>query len=492
MTMIRTMRSRADAPTAWRLLPVVALPLLLAACGSLNVPRTQATPRPLAEQVTAQWQAPLPHGGSLGALDQWWQSWQDPLLAELVSAAQRVSPTLSAARSQLEQARATRQTAAAALLPTLDGSTSITRGTAQFPRPLNTTRLFGLETAWEADLFDGNQFAERAAAQRLQGAQAQWHDARVSVAADVALQYIALRHCERQRALAQDELASLQESARLIAQAAAAGLVAPTSAAAAQAAAAESAARLSQQRAQCEVDIKTLVALTGITEAALRERLGARTPAAVAWPTPALPALSQVPLQVISQRPDVFAAERDIVAARADIGTAQALRLPRLSLAGSITALGTRVGDSAFNLNAWSIGPLRLRLPLFDGGTGQANVQAALARHEDAVTQYEARVRQAVREVEEALVQIDAVAQRMQQAREAAQAHARVLQAVTARQRAGLASRIDVEEARRATLLAESTLTALQRESVAAAVALYRASGGGWRPESNTAPAAQR
>lgn len=472
--------------------PLIALAagalLALGGCGTLNAPRTRVEARPLADQLAAHWLAPLPHGGSLTQLDHWWQSWQDPVLAELIGSAQRASPSLSSARAQLEQARAARNAAAATLLPTLDATGAATRGTAQFPRPLNTTRTVGLETAWEADLFDANKFNERAAAERLRGAEAQWHDARVSVAAEVALQYIALQHCRRQHAIAQDESTSLRHSAVLAERAASAGLATPQAAAMAQAASADAGARLAQQAAQCEVELKGLVALAATPEAALRARLSGSTP----WPEPALPALASVPLQVISQRPDVFAAEREIVAARAEVGNAQALRLPRLSLAGSISALGTRSGDNNIHLNAWSIGPLRLRVPLLDGGASQANLQAALARHEDAVTQYEARVRQAVREVEEALVKIEAVTQRERHARDAALAQARALQSVEQRQRAGLAARVEVEEARRAVLASDSALAALRRERIMAAVALYRAGGGGWNPPGETASASAR
>ncbi|WP_170942317.1 TolC family protein, partial [Noviherbaspirillum denitrificans] len=183
---------------------------------------------------------------------------------------------------------------------------------------------------------------------------------------------------------------------------------------------------------------------------------------------------------LLSQRPDVFAAEREVAAAAAEIGGARAQRFPRLSLSGSIGRANFRSGGVDADLSTWSIGPLAMSLPLFDGGRRAANVEAAEARYEAAAAAYRARVRQAVREVEEALVNLQSTAARGEDARISVEGYRTSFTATEARYKAGLASLVELEEARRNRLTAENALVALERERRSAWVALYRAAGGGW------------
>jgi outer membrane protein, multidrug efflux system len=431
----------------------------------------------LEAQVPPQWYAPLPHNGTLADLASWWQQLNDPLLVELVESAQTASPTVASAASRIQQARATRIAAGAALLPTLDAAASAMRGNSQPPLPLATTVQAGLQTAWEIDLFGANRAGASAAQSRLEGARAGWHDARVSVAAETANSYVNLRTCERQRAVADNDAKSRAETARLAELSAQAGFTAPATAALARASAAEGSARATQQRAQCDIEVKALVALTALTEPQLRQKLSA------AWTDPAQAAslaVDAVPAQVLAQRPDVYQAEREVAAASADVGSARAQRFPRLSLTGSIAAGRVHAGRVGTDLQTWSIGPLALTLPIFDGGRRAANVDAAQARYEEAAALYAARVRQAVREVEEALVNLDSARARGEDARVAAQGYRVSFTATEARYRSGLASLVELEDARRTLLAAETALVGLQREHAAAWIALYRAMGGGW------------
>jgi NodT family efflux transporter outer membrane factor (OMF) lipoprotein len=388
-----------------------------------------------------------------------------------------LSPTVASARSRIEQARASRTAARAALLPTLDAQASASRGNAQPPAPLATSLQAGVQAGWEIDLFGGNRAALEAAQSRLEGAQAGWHDARVAVAAETAAGYVNLRTCERQLAVASGDAQSRAETARLAQLTARAGFTAPADAALARASAAEASARLTQQRAQCDIEVKALVALSGLPEPQLRLQL------ATPWQEPAQQALLPVvslPAQLLAQRPDVYQAERAVAAASSDIGNAQAQRYPRLSLNGSIAAGIVRVGGETADLQTWSIGPLALSLPLFDGGRRAANVDAASARYDEAVALYTARVRQAVREVEEALVNLQSANLRMEDARVASEGFRTSFTATQARYRSGLGSLLELEDARRTALAAETALVSLQRERVLAWIALYRAVGGGW------------
>lgn len=463
-----------------RTLFATALPALLAACA------VQRPPAQVEAPVPTQWQAPLPHHGSTVDMARWWEQLQDPLLVELIEAAQRVSPTLSQARSQLVQARSTQVSARSALLPALDGQGAVSRGFSESVGDLASTAQGAVQASWEIDLFGANAATRDAAQARLAGAQAQWHEARVSVTAEVVQQYTSLRSCTRQLTVSEADARSRGETSRLSSASEKAGFTAPATAALAAASFSEAKVRASQQRMQCEIDLKTLVALTGQDEAALRSRLAASTPSR---PPEQLFTLTSLPAQVLSQRPDVYNAEREVAAVSAEVGNAQAQRYPRLSLSGSIGRLWIDTAGTSVASNTWSIGPLSLSVPIFDAGKRAAQVEATQARYDDAVQQYRGKVRQAVSEVEQALVKLASTAERSADAQRAAEGYRQSLEATEARWRGGLASQVELEDARRAAFASDTALVTLEQERMAAWVALYRAAGGGWDAGQNPAAA---
>jgi multidrug efflux system outer membrane protein len=463
-----------------RLLAAAAsLLLLLAACAAPRPPAAVAGDPP------PRWYAPLPHDGALADLRQWWQQFNDPLLAELVEAAQAVSPDVATAGARIAEARAARVAAEASMLPSLDASVSATRGNAQAGVPLSTIVQGSLQTAWEIDLFGGLGARSDAARARLAGAQAGWHDARVAIAAETALTYVDLRTCERQLAVAVNDERSRAETARLTALSAEAGFTAPAVASQARASAAEGAVRTTQQRGQCELAVKALVALSGIAESRLRQVLSAP------WSEPgefALLALPAVPAQLLLQRPDIYQAEREVEAASAEVGAARADRFPRLTLSGQIAAGTVRAGGRTLDAQTWAIGPVALSVPLFDGGRLAAAEDAAAGRYEQAASLYAARVRQAVREVEQSLVNLQTAQDRSGDVRTAVEGYRASFLATEARYLSGLGSLIELEDQRRVLLVAENAQVLLQRDRLAAWIALYRAVGGGWaRPDATLA-----
>ena len=266
-------------------LAALAAALLLAGCATLPAPPPVSAPVPL------HWQAALPHQGSLADLSQWWRQQGDPLLVELIAAAQAVSPTVASSRSRIEQARASRVAAGAALRPTLDASASRAAAVAAKHRHGHgaggdARRRAGCRPAGSWTWPAATRAALDAAAQRLLGADAQWHDARVSVAAEVANQYDSLRTCRALAGVTQNDAASRQETARLSALSAQAGFTAPSADALARASAADARGRSLRQAALCELDVKALVALSGLSEPDLRKKL-ALAPAAP-WPYAAI------------------------------------------------------------------------------------------------------------------------------------------------------------------------------------------------------------
>jgi NodT family efflux transporter outer membrane factor (OMF) lipoprotein len=394
---------------------------------------------------------------------------------------------VATATSRIAQARAGRVAAGAALLPALDANASAVRGRQDFVSGLATTASVGMQASWELDLFGGRRAARDAAQARLDGAQAQWHDARVAVAAEVATSYTALRACEAQAEQTRIDAHSRGETARLTELSWQAGFEAPASAALARASAAQGNALLTERRAQCDALVKGLVALTGLYEPTLRSQLAG---GAAQVPAPAQLAIASVPAEALAQRPDLLAAERELIAAGAEISQAQAARYPPIGQSGNVSAarIESRLGTDSGTL--WAIGPVTVSLPLFDAGTRRANVAAAEARYAEAGALYRAKLRGAVREVEEALVALRSTADRSADAQTAVEGFDASFRATDARYRGGLASLFELEDARRSALQAQVALIDLQRERSSAWITLYRALGGGWSDNEATPIAA--
>jgi len=468
-------------------LAAVCAGLALGACAGM--PSVGPDYVPPASPAPASWQARLPHGGSTADLAGWWQQFDDPTLVTMIEAAQRESATIAQAAGRIEQARAQAVAARAAGLPVLDGYASVNRGVQTNFGSLTvaTASQLGVQAGWELDLFGRIARDREASAARLDASVAGWHDARVLVAAETAVQYLQYRYCESLVAIAEADYASRAETAAISEKAAAAGFQAPAAAALAGASAAEAANRRIVQRAECDVIVKALVALTGLDEPAVRAQLAR---GAGRLPAPREFAVREVPAALLSQRPDLAAAERELAAASADIGVAEGARYPRLSLLGSIGPLRLDSGSASITTTSWSIGPA-LEVPLFDGGRRVANVEAARAAYVTAESVYRERTRRAVREVEEALVRLAAAADRETDAQAAVAGYRVSYNAAQVRWRSGLGSLLELEETRRLLLSAESTLAAQQRDRVAAWVALYRALGGGWNADAlaQSAPA---
>jgi NodT family efflux transporter outer membrane factor (OMF) lipoprotein len=457
-----------------RALGALVAVLVLAGCATSPTPRP--APAALATRLPAAWQAPLPPAEPT-ALADWWTRFQDPALPALVAAAQQASPTLAVAAARIERARATRTAARAALLPQLDAAASVSHGKAQLGQPTATTGSLGVQAGWEIDLFGAGGAARRAADARFDGALAGWHDARVSLAAETATSVVALRACEAQLVQARIDAESRDATARLTDETARAGFTAPADAALARAGAAQSRSQALAQAAACETLLKSLVELTDWPEPELRQRLAVGT---AVLPAPAPIAVQLLPAQLLERRPDLTEAARNVVAAAADADAARARELPRVALSGSLAGVSVRSAGFDDSGTTWSIGPLSVSLPLFDGGARAAQTAAARAGYDEAVAVFRAQLRRAVREVEAALVALQATAEREADVRAAAADFEAALRATAARQRAGLASLLDLENARRNAAQAQSTLIELQRERVAAWIALYRALGGGF------------
>ncbi|MGB4812278.1 MAG: efflux transporter outer membrane subunit [Methylophilaceae bacterium] len=464
---------------------------------SLSACSTVSTETFHPENPPSQWVEPLPkvqaHEGKLEALSHWWQQFNDPVMLQLVEAAQKASPDIENAKARVVAAKSAVTIAGAQLLPSLNANASVvrTRSGQAFPTtdgiqyPTTNTASVGLDASWELDVWGKGKANKNKETANLVGAHALWHEARVIVAAQTASQYVNYRLCENLTAVAKQNADSSAETARLSELTANAGFLAPASASQSLAQAADAENLLKKQALQCTINIKGLVALTAIAEPELRNLLAQ---ASSVMPTTAGIEVTTIPATLLAQRPDVLNAERNVAAASFEIAENEALRYPRLSLAGNINLaydsfsrkLTSRAERSLRDSLTWSIGPLAISLPIFDGGTRQASIQTAKAQYEANKRTYESVARNAVREVEEAMATLNNAHMRLEDVNKAAEGFQISLKATETRHQANLANLFELEEARRANLIAKNNVFITQSEQTQAWISLYRAMGGGW------------
>ncbi len=462
------------------IIPALAIVALASGCALRPLPGPDSAAMAPEPSLPVGWTADrVPQAAPLAG--GWWVAFDDPLVAELVSSATHASASIAQAQARIAQARAELTAAQARALPSLDATAAANRGAVTFGGPLVLRNLYQAQAqaTWELDLFGGAARAREAAAAGALARHARLAEARLAVAGETAAAYTTLRHCEVQSGLIAADAESRRETARLVRAGGAAGLQAEATVALAVASASDAASRLEQQRVACEAQVQALAALTAIGVPALRAQLSERT---ARLPLPRRFAPQSLPAEVLARRPDLAALELEQAAARARIGVAEAARLPQLSLAGNIGPVRVEAGGISLSATSWSLGP-SLTLPLFDGGRRRAGVESAVADWSAAQAAWRERARVAVKEVEEALLRIATAARREPHALAASRGYNDALEGARARHRAGFASLIELEDARRSALQADAALADLRHEQVAAWIALYRAIGGPGLPE---------
>ncbi|AEK63533.1 efflux transporter outer membrane subunit [Collimonas fungivorans] len=463
-----------------------SVPLLSVIAGCVVGPTYQEpSPATSSQAVLPQFQASLPPTAANGAanLTDWWSQFDDPLVSELVATAQASNPSLAQALARIAQARAAAGSAGSALFPSVAADASSMRsksltgttglGSASI---ITTNSTAAFDASWELDLFGGKRKTAEAANARVFARNADWYGAKVSLAAEVGSTLVNYRACVAIAAMLAQDLKSREQTAQLTALKVKAGFTAPADGALINGSTADARQKLVVQRTECDLDVKALVALTDIAEPALRTKLAVNE----RLPTPRGFVVESVPAQALSQRPDIAVAERELAAASAEINVAQANRYPSLSLLGSIGIGGFRFDGSSSRSDTWSFGP-SLKLPLFDAGLLRAQVDLARGRYDEAYAGYQLQVRTAAREIEEALVRLDAAARREDDAALAAKEYESYFRANDDKFKAGSGSLFELEDARRTFLSAQQTQISVQREHVTAWIALYKALGGGWR-----------
>ncbi|MEO8527051.1 MAG: efflux transporter outer membrane subunit [Caldimonas sp.] len=455
--------------------------LALSGCSSLG-PREPGTAE---VEVPASWSAG--DGAAIAgatSLAQWWSRFDDPLLSSLIDDAMRANTSIVGAQAALRQARALRAVAAAALFPTLGSSASARRSSSANPDSAggrSTVNSFqaGFDASWEIDVFGANRSATHAAEAAARASAASLGDVQVSIAAEVALDYIGLRSAQARLAIADENLASQQETLQITQWRLQAGLVTSLDTEQARAAAEQTAASLPALQTGIEQMSHALAVLTSRPPTALSAALLAtgRVPQA----SDAL-ALS-IPAETLRQRADVRAAEYQVSAAMARVSQAEAARWPSFSIGGSL-------GLSALTLGALTDGASvvasvvgGVSLPIFDGGAARAQVDLQQAALDQARQVYRGTILVALKDVEDALVALRGDRVRLVRLGNAAAAAANAAGLARQQYGSGLVDFQTVLETQRTLLGTQDGVAGARADVSGDHVRLYKALGGGWTPD---------
>jgi len=409
-------------------------------------------------------------------LSRWWLRLGDAQLATLVDRALQHNASIESARAALQQARALRDVSAASLSPSVDASASAQRNVAKAGTG-NSFRA-GFDASWEPDLFGGTRAGVSARDADTAASAARLDDARVSVAAEVALDYLQLRGSQARLAIAQANLASQRDTLQIAQWRATAGLATTLDVEQARAAAAQTQAQLPALDAAATKAAHALALLVGESPGSLNATLAA---AATMPQAPADLALA-FPADTLRQRPDVRAAEAAVLAASLRVTQADAARYPSFHLGGSLGLSALTLGSltSGSSLVASLLGSVGM--PLLDGGAAAANVRAQQAALAQAQASYRAAVLAALKDVEDALVGLAADRQRADALQVAAQSAADAALLATQRYQSGLIDFQTVLETQRTQLGAQDSVAAIRTDIASDHVRLYKALGGGWQP----------
>ena len=468
---------------------VLVAALLLSGCAGMAVPGhgvpVLAVPAQWSTPVPAQAVPPVdgtPSAALLPATDpaalaQWWQRFGDPQLSALVAQALQANPGVRSAQAALQQARAQTEVQGAGLLPSVGASASAQRGRSGGGGSSNRFQT-GFDASWEPDVFGGQRAALGASEADRRAAEASLGNVQVSLAAEVALNYINLRSLQERLQIARSNLASQQETLQISQWRLQAGLVTSLVTEQARAATAQTAAQVPALEASLAQSRHALAVLTGQPPGALEESL--RTPRPVPAPPPAL-ALA-FPAEVLRQRPDLRVAEERVAAALARVLQADAARYPDFRLSGSLGLSALTLGGLTGGASVAQSLLAGVSFPVFDGGARRAQVRVQQAVAEQARLAYEATVWTALTDVEDALVQMRGDRARLAQLRIAAEAAANAALLAQNRYTSGLIDFQAVLETQRTQLATQDSVASTAASLTADHVRLYKALGGGWEP----------
>jgi multidrug efflux system outer membrane protein len=409
------------------------------------------------------------------ALASWWQTFHDPQLTTLMDEALRANLDVQLATARLREARYSRDVTAGALWPSVNSSADYQRTRQGSAGERNLFRA-GLDAVWEMDIFGGIRRNVESAEASVLAAREGLHDVQVSLAAEVALNYVQLRGYQQQIRIAQENLAAQRHTADITRQRFNAGFVSGLDVANADAQVASTESTIPLLEVFARQSIYALSVLLARPPAELLNELAATGPLPVT--PPEVPA--GLPSDLLRRRPDIRQAEAQLHAATAQIGVAVADLFPKFSLTGSLNWQADKLSglnDGAARM--WSIGP-SVNWPIFQGGSLEANVRVQEALRDQAYLTYRKTVLAALQDVENALIAYAKEWDHRRSLNDAVVANRKAVELATELYREGQTDFLNVLESQRSLYLSETAFVQSDSSLGQNLIALYKALGGGW------------
>ncbi|USX15715.1 efflux transporter outer membrane subunit [Oxalobacteraceae bacterium OTU3CAMAD1] len=473
----------------------LAVSVTLAISGCATVGSDFSAPKNVADASFRH----LPQSGASEAHlpAQWWTVFNDETLNGLEQTALRDNPSVKAAAQRLVQALEQAGVSRASQQPSLSVNTSVanSRTSAETSQGLalggrsikGNNYTVGASMSYELDLLGRvRRLVEASDAQALV-AEADRDGVLLVLSSQLATTYWQLRGLDAEIAILKGALDTRRESEELVTARFDAGLSNELDVSRARIEYANAKSDLQEVQRQRNLLEHSLATLVGASPSAMLTAANTN-PAALPQP-PAIPV--GLPASLLAQRPDLAGSVANLRATNAQIGVAEGAFYPTLTLTGNFGYASEslrKLGEGS--ARQFSAGPLALSLPIFDGGRNKANLAIAKARYEEALANHQTTLLTALREVEDALSDVQQ-RQLQGEAQSASQvAAARGYLVARARYERGVSTYLDVTDAQRSALTADRAAVQINTQRLLAAVSVARALGAGWQPSERLAAVA--
>jgi len=476
MRVQKQLRARGSyADTRMAAMVVTVTVLALSGCISM-APPYEAPALPVAQHYDAD-----DGRDGLSASATGWQAYfTDTRLQALIKQALENNRDLRTAVLRVEEARAAFGIQRAEIFPHLNAQAGVSRlsipaDVSPFGMPMRVTQyqVGAGVSSWEIDFWGRVRNLNEAALESYVTSDAARRAVALGLIAQVADSYLVLRELDERIALAQQTVDSRTETLRIFSRRVAVGATSRLNQTQVETLLTQAQALLTQLQQARDAQAHGLALLVGkpidlppVSEPLDEHRMLAELRAGL-------------PSDLLTQRPDIAAAEHRLRAAHASIGAARAAFFPRVALTGAYGTLGPELGNLfAPGTRAWVFAP-SISLPLFEGGMLRSNLDLAEARRDLAVAGYEKTVQSAFRDVSDALSARKWLADQLDIAKAALAAQTERARLSQLRFDAGASTFLEVLDAQRDLLAAQQQLVQVRRALLSSRVGLYAALGGG-------------
>lgn len=429
------------------------------------------------------------------AMANWWQRFDDPVLSQLIDSALGDNLSIALQASKIREARAQLGLAQAQFYPTLGGQVQGSRTQVSFaanPAARAADRRYtenysvAATLGYELNIFSALAGHEAAQAQLL-ASTFSYTALRLTVVSDIVANYMSLRAAQRKIRITKATIDTRTEGLELAKKRFRFGAVDKLALLQKRALVASVKSQLPQLRQQASQLESSLAILTGLTPREIMDEADIDAAPLMATQLPGdLPEL--LPSALVNRRPDIRAAEAQLVAANAAVSVANAQYFPSLNLTAMIGSAAMSIDDLFQSLAETASLGGTIAGPILSFGRISAQVDTAEAQRQQATIRYRLTVRRAFREVRDALIGVKVTQQRVKAARRQAQAYKQTLALARDRYEIGSVGLRDVLEAQRRLYTAQLALSEAIRDRFVATANMFKALGGGWTEQTDSVP----